>query len=98
MDNILDGRKVSEELDKEYIKKMNTPIVIKADGLASGKGVFICNNKNEALQKCKEINQGNQAAGKYTIDLNSTDFAEGIYFYTFTIGEKQITKRMVVSK
>ncbi|OIQ34431.1 MAG: hypothetical protein BM555_04415 [Crocinitomix sp. MedPE-SWsnd] len=46
----------------------------------------------------KEINQGNQAAGKYTIDLNSTDFAEGIYFYTFTIGEKQITKRMVVSK
>ena len=37
---------------------MNTPIVIKADGLASGKGVSICNNKNEALQKCKEINQG----------------------------------------
>ncbi|MFT4601132.1 MAG: hypothetical protein ACI857_001310 [Arenicella sp.] len=46
----------------------------------------------------KEINQGNQVAGKHSINLNSTDFAEGIYFYTFTIGEKQITKRMVVTK
>ena len=49
---------------KEYMKKMNTPIVIKADGLASGKGVFICNYKNEALQKCKEINQGKFKSSK----------------------------------
>ena len=53
---------------KEYIKKMNTPIVIKADGLASGKGVSICNNKNEALQKCKEINQGKGTLGKLAKD------------------------------
>ena len=54
---------------KEYIKKMNTPIVIKADGLASGKGVFICNNKNEALQKCKEINQGKfKSSKKFVIE------------------------------
>ena len=54
---------------KEYIKKMNTPIVIKADGLASGKGVSICNNKNEALQKCKEINQGKfKSSKKFVIE------------------------------
>ena len=54
---------------KEYIKKMSTPIVIKADGLASGKGVSICNNKTEALQKCKEINQGKfKSSKKFVIE------------------------------
>lgn len=43
---------------KKYIDNMSAPIVIKADGLASGKGVFICKNKKAALQKCKAINKG----------------------------------------
>ena len=29
---------------KKFLKKSNFPIVIKADNLASGKGVYICNN------------------------------------------------------
>ena len=33
---------------KKFFKKTNFPIVIKADNLASGKGVYICNNKIEA--------------------------------------------------
>jgi phosphoribosylamine--glycine ligase len=33
----------------EYIKNHPLPIVIKADGLAAGKGVLICNNHIEAL-------------------------------------------------
>jgi phosphoribosylamine--glycine ligase len=33
----------------EYIKNHSLPIVIKADGLAAGKGVLICNNHIEAL-------------------------------------------------
>lgn len=33
----------------EYIKNHKLPIVIKADGLAAGKGVLICNNHIEAL-------------------------------------------------
>ncbi|MEX1002516.1 MAG: T9SS type A sorting domain-containing protein [Crocinitomicaceae bacterium] len=49
-------------------------------------------------KRVQTINQGNQAAGSYKINLNANDFAEGVYFYTFTIGEKQITKRMVVTK
>jgi phosphoribosylamine--glycine ligase len=54
---------------KEYIKKMNAPIVIKADGLASGKGVFICNRKTTALQKCKEINEGKfKSSKKFVIE------------------------------
>tara|TARA_A100001011_G_scaffold310507_1_gene327211 strand:- start:15 stop:1304 length:1290 start_codon:yes stop_codon:yes gene_type:complete len=37
----------------KYIKEQNMPIVIKADGLAAGKGVFIVENKDKG---CKLIN------------------------------------------
>jgi phosphoribosylamine--glycine ligase len=33
---------------KDYIRNKKYPCVIKADGLASGKGVFVCNNPKEA--------------------------------------------------
>ena len=39
----------------EYIKKGNFPIVLKADGLALGKGVLICNTLEEALDGVKSI-------------------------------------------
>ncbi len=32
----------------DYLEECNYPIVIKVDGLAAGKGVFICYNKEEA--------------------------------------------------
>jgi len=33
---------------RDYIRSKKYPCVIKADGLASGKGVFVCNNSTEA--------------------------------------------------
>ena len=39
----------------EYIKKAKMPIVLKADGLALGKGVLICNTLDEALDGVKTI-------------------------------------------
>ena len=38
----------SLELAKKFLLSVSYPIVIKADGLASGKGVIICNNQSEA--------------------------------------------------
>ena len=35
---------------KEYVKKYGAPIVIKADGLAAGKGVIIAENESEAFK------------------------------------------------
>ena len=41
-----------------FIKKAKVPLVVKADGLASGKGVSICKSKQEALKNTKEILEG----------------------------------------
>jgi len=46
----------------------------------------------------KTITPGTQEAGTYTITVDGADLAEGIYFYTFTIGDQKVTKQMVVTK
>lgn len=40
---------------KSYIESISYPTVIKADGLAAGKGVYICQNKDQADSALKEI-------------------------------------------
>ena len=39
----------------EYVKSINHPLVIKADGLAAGKGVIVCNSTEEALSAIDTI-------------------------------------------
>ena len=48
----------SIEEAKEIILKSNNPLVVKADGLASGKGVFIPDSKEECLKATEEIFKG----------------------------------------
>ncbi len=43
-----------------YIKNKAYPLVLKADGLALGKGVLICNNHKEALDGIKQIMEDKQ--------------------------------------
>jgi phosphoribosylamine---glycine ligase len=41
-----------------YLTKCNLPIVVKADGLAAGKGVYICENVKQSQQAVGEIFNG----------------------------------------
>jgi len=43
---------------KKFLDKSNFPIVIKADNLAAGKGVYICENKKKSIEAVKEIFDG----------------------------------------
>jgi phosphoribosylamine--glycine ligase len=41
-----------------FLDKAQFPLVVKADGLASGKGVYICENKDDASLAIKEVFNG----------------------------------------
>lgn len=45
----------SPEAALEYLETAKMPIVLKADGLALGKGVLICNTKEEAIEGVKTL-------------------------------------------
>ena len=47
-----------------FLDKKKFPLVVKADGLASGKGVYICDNKDSANNAIKEIFNGKFGVAK----------------------------------
>jgi phosphoribosylamine--glycine ligase len=72
------------EEGKKYIAQHLLPIVLKADGLAAGKGVVICNNHNEALQVFEEMiinKQFGEASTKVVIE----QFLDGIEVSVFVL-------------
>lgn len=61
----------------EYIKKCSYPIVVKADGLAAGKGVAICENYEEAFKSIEKfmVNDIFKGSGRKII---IEEFLEGV--------------------
>jgi len=78
---------VFDNLDSaaQFIKTNGVPIVVKADGLASGKGVFICKSIEEALKNTKEILEGKF---KSTCKVVLEEFLEGEELSYFLIVDK----------
>ena len=70
---------------KNFIKKNGTPIVVKADGLAAGKGVSICASEKDALKNTKEILEGKfKSSNKVVLE----EFLEGEELSYFLIVDK----------
>ena len=69
----------------EFIKKNGAPIVVKADGLAAGKGVSICTSVKEALKNTKEILDGKFKSSKRVV---LEEFIEGEEISYFAIVDK----------
>ena len=71
----------------EYIRKKGTPIVIKADGLAAGKGVIVATNEKEAADAVKAmmIDMVYGDAGKMII-IEECLTGEEVSFLVFTDG------------
>ncbi len=65
---------------KKILKKFNTPIVVKSDGLASGKGVTICDSKKEALKDIKNILNGKFKTSRKVVLEEFLEGEEASYF------------------
>ena len=79
----------NEEDSNKFIKKSDYPLVIKADGLASGKGVFICNNILEAQLAINEIFGGKFGEAK---NLLIEEFLQGEEMSYFIISDGKTIK------
>ncbi|MEQ8505081.1 MAG: phosphoribosylamine--glycine ligase [Rhodospirillales bacterium] len=73
---------------KEYIRTHKAPIVVKADGLAAGKGVIICRNENEAYAAVDQI-MIEEAFGNAGTEIVVEQFLEGeeASFFALVDGE-----------
>lgn len=71
----------------DHIARQAPPIVLKADGLAAGKGVLICESIAEAQAELKEMLSGKfgSASAKVVIE----EFMEGIEFSVFVLTDGQ---------
>jgi len=61
---------------REYLDTINYPTVVKADGLAAGKGVIICSSKEEAIGALESIFK-DQAFGEAGSSIVIEDFLYG---------------------
>jgi len=73
---------------ESYIRKVGTPIVVKADGLAKGKGVLLCHDLQEALDAVNTI-MVKKAFGEAGNRVLVEEFLEGeeASFIAFTDGK-----------
>ena len=74
---------LNEALD--FINSNGVPIVVKADGLAAGKGVTICKSIDEAIKSTKEILEGKFKSSKKVV---LEEFLEGEELSYFIIVDK----------
>jgi len=64
------------DVAREYLDTINYPTVVKADGLAAGKGVIICSSKEEAIGALESIFK-DQAFGEAGRSIVIEDFLYG---------------------
>jgi len=74
-DNIAEGL--------EFLKKQQPPYVLKADGLAAGKGVLILNDLNETIAELKSMLDGKFGSASKTVVIE--EFLSGIECSVFVI-------------
>ncbi len=67
----------------EFLQHLQAPYVLKADGLAAGKGVLILNDLDEAISELKSMLDGKFGAASKTVVIE--EFLDGIECSVFVI-------------
>ncbi|MER1998210.1 MAG: phosphoribosylamine--glycine ligase, partial [Lysinibacillus sp.] len=87
------------EADKAvaYIKEQGAPIVIKADGLAAGKGVIVAMTEEEAIEAVEDM-IGNQRFGDSSSKVVIEEFLDGEEFSFMSFVHKGQIYPMVIAQ
>lgn len=72
-----------KQLALDYLQQHPLPVVLKADGLAAGKGVLICQTREEAILETEHIFSGKFGKAGETLVIES--FLDGIEFSAFVL-------------
>src|ERR1051326_8685687 len=74
------------------LSHFHTPLVVKADGLAAGKGVVICKTKDEAMSVCSEMLSGKMLgeAGARVVLEECLQGEEEVSFLVLSDGERVV--------
>jgi phosphoribosylamine--glycine ligase len=81
-------RELNEAID--YIKSQNFPLVIKADGLAAGKGVVIAENENIAISTVNEFFWGKFGQASKSILIEEFMYGDEASIFAITDGNDYI--------
>ncbi len=86
------------ELDDAYtfLEELEAPYVLKADGLAAGKGVLIINDLDEAKKELKEMLSGMFGDSSKTVVIE--EFLSGIECSVFVLTDGDSYKILPVAK
>ncbi|MGA9270999.1 MAG: phosphoribosylamine--glycine ligase [Lutimonas sp.] len=68
----------------QFLEEMNSPYVLKADGLAAGKGVLILEDLDEAKKELREM-LGNRKFGDASSKVVIEEFLDGIEMSSFVV-------------
>ena len=80
---------VNRKQVSNFLINCSYPVVVKADGLAAGKGVTICKNKKQVIQKTSEILNGKfKSSNKLVLE----EFLEGEEASYFIVTDKNSFK------
>lgn len=88
--------KNSLDLGLQFIHQQKTPIVLKADGLAAGKGVLIIDDKDIAIKELNNMIGGKFGKASETVVIE--EFLSGIEFSVFVITDGEHYKLLPVAK
>lgn len=84
------------EKAEEYLDQLTPPFVLKADGLAAGKGVVICDDREEAYRTLEDLWNGK--VGSIGQKVVIEEFLRGIECSVFVVTDGESYKILPVAK
>jgi phosphoribosylamine--glycine ligase len=88
--------KIQQDQALEFIESSAMPLVLKADGLASGKGVVIAETKEEAVKEILEMFSGKFGLAGDNVVIE--EYLEGIEYSVFVLTDGKKWKMLPIAK